>query len=42
MITHYLFKELKYVKNGLFWCFPSFYAPKLRNGSKTKFICLRN
>ncbi|MPC71338.1 hypothetical protein E2C01_065615 [Portunus trituberculatus] len=25
--THYLYKELKYVKKGLFWCILAFYAP---------------
>ena len=34
MITHYLFKKLKYVKNELLRCFPAFYAPKLRNARK--------
>ncbi|MPC29342.1 hypothetical protein E2C01_022570 [Portunus trituberculatus] len=34
----YLSKELKYVKNGLFWFIQAFYAPKLRNASKTLYL----
>ncbi|MPD02204.1 hypothetical protein E2C01_097770 [Portunus trituberculatus] len=33
--TRYLSKELKYVKNELFWCIPAFSTPKLRNAGKT-------
>ncbi|MPC38701.1 hypothetical protein E2C01_032213 [Portunus trituberculatus] len=32
---YYMSKELKYVKNGLFWCIPAFYVIKLS-------ICVRN
>ncbi|MPC72936.1 hypothetical protein E2C01_067250 [Portunus trituberculatus] len=32
--TTYLSKELKHVKNGLYWCIPAFYAPTLLNTGK--------
>ncbi|MPC87243.1 hypothetical protein E2C01_082100 [Portunus trituberculatus] len=36
---HYnLFKELKYVENGLFWCIPAFHATKLRIAGKTHYL----
>ena len=41
MITQYLFQELKYVKNGLLWCFPPFHTPKLRNEGKTLYLLKR-
>ncbi|MPC75829.1 hypothetical protein E2C01_070227 [Portunus trituberculatus] len=31
-------KELKYVKNGLFWCILAFYATKLRIAGKTHYL----
>ncbi|MPC77081.1 hypothetical protein E2C01_071526 [Portunus trituberculatus] len=36
---HYIsYNELKYVKNWLLWCFPAFYALKLRNAGKTLYF----
>ncbi|MPD06886.1 hypothetical protein E2C01_102718 [Portunus trituberculatus] len=39
--THYFSKELKFVKNVLFWCISAFYATKLKMQGKHT-ICLRN
>ncbi|MPC94222.1 hypothetical protein E2C01_089379 [Portunus trituberculatus] len=36
--THYLSKELKYVKNVLLWYIPAFYATKLRIAGKTYYL----
>ncbi|MPD06172.1 hypothetical protein E2C01_101964 [Portunus trituberculatus] len=38
METQNLSKELKYVKNGLFWYIPAFYATKLRIASKIHYL----
>ncbi|MPC51302.1 hypothetical protein E2C01_045147 [Portunus trituberculatus] len=35
MITHYLFKDVKYVKNRLFSFFPAFYALEIINAGNT-------
>ncbi|MPC65681.1 hypothetical protein E2C01_059819 [Portunus trituberculatus] len=34
----FLSKELKYVKNGLFWCIPAFYASKTKNAGKSHYL----